>query len=131
MMIFDTSFLYAYFEDTDVHHKKAKTLMKELYGKTPLLPIEVFEELMTVTSRKLSSEDAAIWGRVILSPDSPIELLKKADNIFQNAWAIFQRLSPHEFSFTDCTLIALSRELSCPILTFDKNLKEAVDAESV
>ena len=86
---------------------------------------------MTVVTRKISSEDAIIWGKILLDPRSPMELLKTADNVFRNAWANFQTLNPHSFSFVDCILIALSKELSCPIFTFDEALKQVADGESL
>ena len=109
MIILDTSFLFAYYREQDVHHKTAVDLAKEIGGETVIVPVEVFEELITVVTRKFSSKAGIEVGKKLLSNEFPVEMLRTADNVFQNAWANFQALDPHSFSFVDCILIALSK----------------------
>ena len=122
MVILDTSFLFAYFNKKDTNHKKAVLLASELDNYTALLPVEVFEELMTVITYKISSKEAAKVGELLLGHDSPVKLMHSDKKTFDLSWKFFQSLEPHKFSFIDCILITLAKEFQCQIFTFDKKM---------
>ncbi len=76
MVILDTSFLFAYFYPQDNLHKKA--LEKEFFfdDEHCIIPLEVFQELITVITYKLSYRDAMKFGDALLAPESAIEIIK-------------------------------------------------------
>ncbi len=123
MILLDTSFLYAYFQEKDVHHKEALKLAKQLDGNQAGVPLEVIEELLTVITRKVSSEEAVRVGKTLITQDSPIQIIYPSEIIFKNTWKLFGELSPHHFSITDCVLMTLAQHFECSIFTFDLAIK--------
>ena len=127
MVIVDTSFLYAFFNKNDFHHKNALELYKKYIDEALLVPIEVVEELLTVITRKFSSTEAVKIGKLILDNDLDINIINSNELQFENAWKMFQKLSPHRFSFVDCLLLVLKKEDDDIIFTFDKILSSALE----
>lgn len=127
MILLDTSFLYAFFQENDNHHKEAIKIAKEIADKNPIfIPIEVLEELMTVVTRKDSSKRAIQIAEIILAPNNAIGILNTHELVFDNAYEIFKKLSPHNFSFVDCILISLIQQNhDSEIISFDKSLLNA------
>lgn len=128
MILLDTSFLFGYYHEQDVHHVKAKEIAKTVGNNDLSIPQAVFEELMTVTTNKIGSHQAVALGNLLLSPDYPIEIIPPSEGLFHASWQTFQKLSPHDFSFIDCLLITLSKQYQCPVLTFDKALSSALSS---
>ena len=124
MIILDTSFLFAYFQSTDVHHKKALEYAKNLDNEKILLPYDILKELITVITYKISSEEALKVLDALTVKDSPIELLHIDDIMNEQSLKLFKELSPHKFSFIDVLLIYLSKTFNCKVLTFDKVLMD-------
>ncbi len=126
MILLDTSFLYAYFQREDVHHKEALKLAKQADENQVGMPLEILEELLTVITRKISSEEAIKVGSTLIHSDSPIQVLYPNEEQFKRAWTTFRARSPHRFSFPDCVLLTLANHFAWPVFTFDKILKEQI-----
>ena len=124
MVLLDTSFLIAYFRKEDVHHASALKWIPRLDEDRPYIPFSVFQELLTVLTYKLSSEEAIQIGDLLLSADSPAQILKLDEGYFKETVGLFRKLIPHRFSYVDVLLIFLHRELEIPVLTFDKKLEK-------
>ena len=124
MTLLDTSFIYAFFKVTDIHHKEAVKIAKNpLFGK-PIILISVLEELITLNTRKGGSPETINLINKIISRKDDIIFLENKPETFQKTWNTFQKHSPHNFSYVDCLLITLSKELRCPVLTFDLKLNK-------
>lgn len=130
MIILDTSFLFAYFQSTDVHHNKALEYAENLDNEKILLPYDILKELITVITYKISSEEALKVLDALTIKDSPIELLHIDEIMNEQSLKLFKELSPHKFSFIDVLLIYLSRTFNSEILTFDKALLEQVSTNN-
>lgn len=128
MVVLDTSFLYAIFQEEDKHHKKAKEIAKILANEEIIfIPIEVVQELVTVITYRKSSEVAIKIANIILDPKSAIGIVNSHEVVFDDAWKIFKEESPHKFSFVDCVLISMTKNSDdAKLITFDKALAEAV-----
>ncbi len=124
MILIDTNVFVAYYNEQDTTHKRAVSLLKEIFLHKYGLPITtdyVFDEAVTVTLRRTKNKDCAIaLGNSILT--SEIRLLRIHEGIFQEAWNLFQT---QKISFTDCTLVAAMRALNIEYLaTFDETLQK-------
>ena len=130
-ILIDTSVFIAYSNTDDVHHEKALKIIKDIVSKkygNPLISDYIFDEIVTVSSRKTGKKMAINIGNVIL--DSEIVMIKVDKIIFQDAWAIFQ--SEENMSFTDCTNIATMRMFNIThIATFDKAFGKIKNIEVV
>lgn len=128
MIVLDTSFLYAFFQKEDKHHKKAGEIAKIIADEELIfIPIEVVEELVTVVTYRKSSEVAIKIANILLDPKSAIGIVNTHEIVFDEAWTTFQKLNPHKFSFVDCVLISMTKNSDdTKLITFDKALAEAV-----
>ncbi len=128
MIILDTSFLVAYFRTNDVHHAGSVSLAKEHAGEKMVVTFLVLQELINILNRKASTALALEKVKLLTSPDSNIELFKLDESYSEEVLELYERLAPHTFSYTDVSLIHLSKELELPVLTFDKDLEKALAA---
>lgn len=125
MVITDTSFLYAFFNKADFHHKDALSLNKKFEDEVLFAPIEVIEELLTSITRKVSSDSAVRVVKDIFDNEA-VTILSSNDFVFDKGWETFKKLSPHKFSFVDCMLISIAKESEATVLTFDKEIQKAL-----
>lgn len=124
MVIFiDTNVFVAYYNERDVHHKKALELVKKSvdgYFGELFTSDYVFDEAVTVTLVKTSVEKALELGEHILN--SEITMLKVGEDAFSMAWKEFKKA---DMSFTDCTIVSLMRLNGIDrLMTFDEGFKK-------
>ncbi len=124
MTLLDSSFLYAYYRNHDVHHGMAVEQAFQYQNESAHIPLEIFEELITLIGRKQGSDEAVKIGKLLLSEKSAVHILSMIPSQFLKTWQLFQTLSPYSLSYVDCLLITLAREYQCSILTFDKAILE-------
>lgn len=127
MIFCDTSFLFAYFSREDAHHEQAVKIAKNLPKRGVFMPSTVFQELMTLLTYKVSSKAAINLSKLLLSPDSPIELMRVDEAYFEEIMNAFEQNSPHDFSFVDMSLILLSKKMEAKIYSFDADLNKALE----
>jgi len=124
MILLDTSFLFALFQKTDSNHAAAVKLATAINNDHPVMPVEVFQELITVITNKVYSQAAIKVGEILLASDSPIGIIHSKPPRFQTVWLNFKELQLHTFSYVDCLLYTLAHELECTVCTFDKTLAQ-------
>ena len=122
-VLIDASLFYAYSNIRDVHHLKAKEILKDIlsdkYGGY-LTTDYIFDEVVTVTERKTDKQNSLEIGNFILNSSILIAEIDKS--VFNEAWKVFQETK--NLSFTDCTNIAFMRIFGIEkIATFDKGFK--------
>ncbi|MDE1764225.1 MAG: type II toxin-antitoxin system VapC family toxin [Thaumarchaeota archaeon] len=123
MILLDTSFLVAYFNQKDVNHSKAMHVIRNIVEKkfgTLYITDYVFNETVTVSLIKMKSLDkAAMIGNYILKA---MQTIRVEEDVFLDAWKIFQRQKGTRLGFTDCTTVAIMRYRGIDnIATFDKD----------
>ncbi|MFA4815448.1 MAG: PIN domain-containing protein [Candidatus Gracilibacteria bacterium] len=126
MVILDTSFLIAFFRTNDVHHAAAIDAAETYREKTKIVSFLVFQEFVSILNRKVSTEFASTLSRLLLSGENNLEIYKLDEANLENVLKLYGELGPHTFSYVDVSLIHLSKELELPVLTFDKDLAEAL-----
>lgn len=128
-ILLDTSFILAYFADNDVHHTKATAIMDDIISKrygTPVISDYIFDEIVTISLRKLDVLQAKNIGESLLN--SEIIMLRIDNLIFKKAWNIFQNENKMLLSFTDCTNLSFMRTFNINyIATFDKAFNKIKD----
>ncbi|HLC32019.1 MAG TPA: PIN domain-containing protein [Candidatus Nanoarchaeia archaeon] len=131
MILLDSSFVVAYYNELDDHHSRALILMKDIingsYGEVCISDY-VFDESVTVLLLRL--KDIAHVGRLGESLQK-LRLFFLTDSLFRSTWEIFKRQT-NGLSFTDCSLIALMRMESISYLaTFDEAFDMFKDIEVI
>jgi predicted nucleic acid-binding protein len=122
----NASFFVAYHNLKDVNHQAARDLVQEFEGRSVLMVTTdyIFDEVMTVLLVKGSKDLAIRAGRAILQ-DPTIEILRIDEELFNEAWEIFQNFKDKEWSFTDCTSYVLMKKLDIGTgISFDKHFKQ-------
>ena len=128
----DASFIIAFDNEKDVHHKEARELWKKIesaaFGQY-FISDYIFDEVISVSLRKSNDKIGTVQlGEKLLQS----MLIINIDNhIFKEAWEIF-RESKLNLSFTDCTNLVLLKLIgSNKIATFDKAFKEIKGIEVI
>ncbi|MEK7200743.1 MAG: PIN domain-containing protein [Patescibacteria group bacterium] len=115
--IIDSSFLIAFYNEEDNQHTEALKIIDKLSDKFVLLHPYVVEEVATVLTYKSDvSTTKKFLDNVVNSENVTIPLVNIKEEI-----KFFLKLNKR-ISFTDSTLIKLSKEKNIPILTFDKQI---------
>ena len=132
MSIFiDTNIFVALRNENDINHEKSKEIMKKAllgeYG-TIYTSDYVFDEAVTVAIARTRNIDfAKDIGDYILSAKR-IKMIFVDDNIFNDAWRLFKKLSRKKLSFTNCTNIAIIRNYNIEyIASFDSHFDGLVN----
>lgn len=128
MIILDSSFLIAVKILNDMHHEKAKSMMKDIvefkYGK-PILTDYIFDETVTgILARSKSLKLAIEFGNELVNS---LDMVDISDKIFDDAWMIFskQKSINNFLSFTDSTVLATMQENGIRnIATFDQDFRK-------
>ena len=120
MSLVDSSVWVALFLSFDTNHKKAQTLLENL-NRPLFIPYSVILETATVLTYKHSKKQAENFIDYITGNQDIILLNNDINEELNFFKAVEERLS-----FTDASLIYLSRKLKCPIATFDKQLKRVL-----
>ena len=130
----DTGVFFAAYSKKDVHHSNAVELMEwGMRGKggTMYTSDYIFDETVTLARVKTHDSEISIKiGQMI--KDSPrINLLKIDEDIFNMAWAIFEKYCQKGLSFTDCTSIAIVKSHKIDtIFSFDAHFDGIINKMS-
>jgi len=127
MILLDSSFIIAYFNEADVNHAKALRMAKDIddgkYGPTVITDY-IFDEVITVMlyrTRKL--KQVAEAGEMLLRANRLFTIDRDA---FDSTWDIFKGQKGTTFSFTDCASIAICRANGISnVATFDEEFKRS------
>ena len=124
MIVLDSSFLCAWYNDRDVHHAAASEVMRRFLGGEwgkGLLVEYVFVEVVTVLLARRGREAALDTAEKLLAA-AELELVPCSD-IFLEVLGTFRRQPGRDLSFTDAALVTVARRLETPrIATFDRGL---------
>lgn len=122
-ILIDTGAIFAFVTRTDSHHEAAKRFVREWLDQegTFVLPDIVFAETMTLLKARVGSEVAVRIGRE-LRQNSAYAWLPVGDEGERDIWAVFQRFTDKEWSYTDCALLSLARrEKISAVFAFDRH----------
>ena len=123
MILIDTNVLIAFYNSDDSLNKRAVELMRRIdageFG-TAFVSDYVFDESMNVCSARTNRKAAVELGVVL---QESFHIMRVTESVFRAAWWLFK--GTKNLSFTDCTNIALVKELGVEYLaTFDKEFKK-------
>lgn len=123
MILLDTSFLVAYFNQKDENHQKAMNVIHGVVGKkfgSPYMTDYIFGETVTVALIRMRNLDRATRiGKYLLEA---LETIRIEEDLFLEAWKMFYSQKGTKLGFTDCTTLAAMRYHDIEnIATFDKD----------
>ncbi len=125
MIFLDSSFIIASKIEYEEDHNKAIEILNNMIenNESTVLSDYVFDEVVTVLFGKTKNlEFTNEVGNMLRSSATFINV---DDEMFDNAWGIFQEQKDAKLSFTDCSIIALMKKEGInKIATFDKDFKK-------
>jgi uncharacterized protein len=132
-VLIDTGAVYAFVTRTDPHHEDAKRFVKEWLEKQGIFVLSdvVFAETMTLLKARLGPEIAIQVGRELRHNVAYSWLILGSDGE-RETWAVFQRFTDKEWSFTDCAVLALARREKIPLVfAFDRHFLQMPEIQRV
>ncbi len=116
--IFDTGFLYAYFDETDAHHESCDAIFVREFPNA-LLPDVVLPELAYLILRRLDVEKLTRFLRSVANKDFELVRTTKAD--LERAAEILEKYDDNNIDFVDAVIAAMAERLNITkILTVDR-----------
>ncbi|MEE8168457.1 MAG: PIN domain-containing protein [Candidatus Hydrothermarchaeales archaeon] len=111
MLFIDTSAFVAIANRGDEYYQEAVSFLKDVKrGKTKFRRLVtsdyIVDETLTRIRFSVGYREALRWGRSIMASKA-IEIERIDEEIFQEAWRLFELYTDKPLSFTDCTSIAL------------------------
>jgi len=122
----DVSFFIAYHNSKDANHQAARALIRDFEGHRTLLVTTdyIFDEVITVLLVR-GNKDIAIQAGKAMLEEANIEIMRIDEEIFNEAWEMFQKFKDKEWSFTDCTSYVLMDKLNIKTgISFDRHFKQ-------
>ncbi|HEX9940894.1 MAG TPA: PIN domain-containing protein [Thermoanaerobaculia bacterium] len=122
-ILIDTGAIYAFVTRTDPHHEAAKRFVREWLRQKGVfvLPDVVFAETMTLLKARVGPEVALRVGRE-LRQNAAYAWLVLGIEAERETWAVFQRFTDKDWSYTDCAVLALARREKIPLVfAFDRH----------
>ncbi|MGI0046901.1 MAG: type II toxin-antitoxin system VapC family toxin [Nitrosotalea sp.] len=123
MILLDTSFLVAYFNQRDENHPKVMKIIKDIVEQKfgPMCMTDyIFNETVTVALIRMKDLGKAtrIGGYALKA----LKTIRIEEDVFFEAWKIFQAQKETRLGFTDCTTMAVMRHRGIDnIATFDED----------
>ncbi len=126
MIVLDSSFLIAFYNESDAHHQTASALMRRFiageWGKGLLLEY-VFLEVVTVLMLRLDLSAAIHVGRILLDAEE-LDFVPCSD-LFLETLDCFSKQTATRLSFVDAALAHAARtRADGQILTFDREFRK-------
>lgn len=126
MILLDSSFLFAYLQESDTNHQQALSDAKKVREESLIMPQDILKELVTLICYKISSSEAIKVYKLFTMENSPIIILDNHESDLHKCLNLFEELSPHKISYVDCLLIYLSKKLNAKVLSYDKKLNKYI-----
>ena len=121
-IIVDTSALIAYFIHSEKKHQSISKYVQENSDQEWIIVSTVFSEIMTWLRLKVNPKHAIPIGSFLREQCKYHLITKKED---EETWSIFKNYSDKKWSYTDCSLLAVSKEQNIPlILTIDHHFQQ-------
>jgi len=124
--LIDTGAIYALVAADDRHHATAAAFTENWVERRNifLLPDLVFVETMTLMKRRLGPAVAIRVGRELR--ENPLFVwIARTPALEQETWSLFQSYDDKGWSYTDCELLALSRQLRiAEVFSFDEHFRQ-------
>jgi len=124
--LIDTGAIYAIAAAGDLHHSEAAQLMGTWVKKEGIFLLSdlVFIETMTLAKRRLGPEVAIRLGCELR--ENPIfSWISLSPALEQETWAAFKSYDDKEWSYTDCELLVLAKQLKITdVFSFDNHFRQ-------
>lgn len=125
-ILIDTGAIFAFVTRTDRNHSAARSFVERWLGRRGkfVLVDSVFAETMTLLKARLSADTAIRVGTELRENPAYVWTPLGPDGE-RDAWDVFRKHRDKDWSFTDCSLLAVSRRSKIGgIFGFDRHFSQ-------
>jgi predicted nucleic acid-binding protein len=127
----DSGALLAMIDASDTHHPVAASFAQANNTATFYLPDTVFSETMVLTKARLGAKPAVELGDRVMK-SSHFQIIRLTDEDLRDTWDIFSRYLDKDWSYVDCSILALARRLGVfEIFAFDHHFDQMIELTRV
>jgi predicted nucleic acid-binding protein len=130
-ILIDTGAIYAFVTRSDRNHRAARAFVKRWLKRGGLFVLvdTVFAETMTLLKVRLGAELAVRVGEELRS-NPAYAWSELGPDGERAAWEIFHTYADKEWSYTDCSLLAVSRRSGIRgVFAFDRHFSQMKEVE--
>lgn len=109
LLFVDTSVWFAFVNKRDPEHASTHRLFDAFPGRL-VTSNYVFDETVTLCSKRLGHETAVRVGEILLDPDV-VELVSASRADERGAWELFRSRGDKTYSYTDCVSFTIMSRL--------------------
>ena len=121
-VIVDTSALIAFFVKSEKYHLAAQAYVWAHPNTQWIILDTVFSETVTWVRAKISIHHSIQLGQLLRQEHRYIQLSTADDNA---TWDVFQRYQDKKWSYTDCSILAMSQRLDVrEVFAFDDHMQQ-------
>ena len=121
-LIVDTSALIAFFIRSEKHHTAARDYITANLNLRWVILETVFSETVTWFRAKVSIYHSIQIGHLLREEHRYIQLSPADDDA---TWEIFRRYDDKRWSYTDCSILAMSQRLDVKqVFAFDEHIRQ-------
>ena len=123
-VLVDTSALYAYLNNRDLNHERVMALFRSHQDWSFILTSYVFDELVTLVKSRIGIRSAISTGRRLRN-SGVLSYLYITPEDEARAWSIFEQYDDKDWSFTDCTCLAIMQSRGIDsVLSLDHHFRQ-------
>jgi predicted nucleic acid-binding protein len=125
-VLIGTGAIYAFVTRTDRHHQEARSFVREWLsqGGTFVLPDLIFAETMALLKARLGAKVAVRVGQELRQNPACLWVALGPDGE-RDTWATFQQHHDEGWSYADCALLVLARQLKIvEVFAFDEHFAQ-------
>ncbi len=115
----------------DKYHVQAEAFILENNEATFLISEPIFAETMTLVKARLGTKPAIMLGeRIFIS--AMFQLVSLPENEQQAIWSIFRRYDDKDWSYADCSILAVAQHLNISsVFSFDHHIEQMAELKRV
>jgi uncharacterized protein len=122
--LIDSGAFLALLDTRDKFHANAKQFAQANRAATFFIPEFIFAETMTLVKGRLGAKAAIQLGEQIQKSDQ-FRLVYLTDEERQAIWNLFSRYSDKDWSYADCSLLALAQRVQITaVFSFDRHISQ-------
>lgn len=110
-LLIDSGAFLAMLDAGDSHHLPAAQFARANKTATFYLPDTIFAETMVLVKARLGAQAAITLGERLLT-STQFRILPLSTDDQQATWDIFRRYIDKDWSYVDCSILAMARRLS-------------------